>query len=237
VARIIIVGDVHGCSRELAELVDRLGPADGDRFFFVGDLVGRGPDSPGVLSIVRAVGGRSVLGNHERKLLQARAACATEADRSRLSAMRRQLLQELSEEDWAQLETMPAYLELSNQQLGVVHAGVLPGVRITDQDEAILTTLRSLRSDGSPSDRLDGRPWAALYHGPPHWVFGHNAPARVQLWADATGLDSGCVYGGELTALVLEAGQLPPAPAERRELLLSVAAHRCYFTPGGERAP
>ena len=72
--RTIIVGDVHGCRGELEGLLDRLVFASGDRLVFVGDLVARGPDSLGVLDVVRRTGAIVVRGNHEQKLLDWRRA-------------------------------------------------------------------------------------------------------------------------------------------------------------------
>src|SRR5258708_33332683 len=67
--RTIVVGDVHGCSGELETLLEQVMLGPGDRLIMVGDLVARGPDSRGVLATVRAAAGRSVLGNHEAKIL------------------------------------------------------------------------------------------------------------------------------------------------------------------------
>jgi len=74
--------------------------------------------------------------------------------------------------------------------------------------------------------------WGASYEGPPHIVFGHNARKDPQLHAHATGLDTACVYGGELTALVLPAGARLPPPNERRDLLVSERARRAYSDYG-----
>jgi hypothetical protein len=72
--RTLIVGDVHGCAGELGSLLEALAPGADDQVLFVGDLVARGPDSRGVLALYRAVRGRSVLGNHEARLIEARRA-------------------------------------------------------------------------------------------------------------------------------------------------------------------
>src|ERR1700677_4549920 len=67
--RTVIVGDVHGCRRELEQVLERVGFGAGDRLIFVGDLVARGPASLGVLDVVRRTGAIVVRGNHEQKLL------------------------------------------------------------------------------------------------------------------------------------------------------------------------
>ena len=68
-SRTVIVGDVHGCCAELQELLARVGFSDDDHLYFVGDLVGRGPDTLGVLALAQQLGAVAVRGNHEQKLL------------------------------------------------------------------------------------------------------------------------------------------------------------------------
>jgi predicted phosphodiesterase len=64
--RTIIVGDVHGCRRELELLLERIDFRAGDRLVFVGDLIARGPDTLGVLDVARTTGAIVVRGNHEQ---------------------------------------------------------------------------------------------------------------------------------------------------------------------------
>ncbi|HMJ16523.1 MAG TPA: metallophosphoesterase, partial [Polyangiaceae bacterium] len=73
-SRTIVVGDVHGCAAELDMLLEKLGVTGDDQLHFVGDLVARGPNTRAVLRRVRALGARAVMGNHELRLLEARAA-------------------------------------------------------------------------------------------------------------------------------------------------------------------
>lgn len=227
--RTIIFGDVHGCADELAELFDRVALGASDQVISVGDLVTRGPDGRRVLELCRAHGVRAVLGNHELKLLEARRARARGEPGPALPESHERMLAELDAEDWALIEALPLYLDLEQHGVRVVHAGVVPGRDIREHDPRLLTHLRTIDEQGRPSERWDGRLWGELYDGPPHVVFGHNARENVQLHAWATGLDTGCVYGGALTALVLAAGQRPPPIDERRDALVSVPARRVYF--------
>ena len=99
----------------------------------------------------------------------------------------------------------------------MLHAGAVPGVPFEKQTREHLTTMRSIGSDGQPTKRIEGRPWAAVWPGPEKIVFGHDAIRGLQRHRFATGLDTGCVYGRRLTALLLP---------ERR--LVSVEARRAY---------
>jgi hypothetical protein len=228
--RTMIVGDVHGCASELEQLLELLAPGADDRVLFVGDLVARGPDSRAVLGLYRQVGGRSVLGNHEARLLDAHRAARSGQRRRRLSPPDYALLHQLSEADWELLAGLPLQLPLPDHDACIVHAGVLPELALEAQDAWTLTHLRSLDADGQPSERHDLVPWAARYRARPHIVFGHNSRLGLQLAPCATGIDTGCVYGGRLSALVLEAGQTIPEDAERRRSLLrDVPAGRAYY--------
>jgi hypothetical protein len=211
--RTLIVGDVHGCLDELRALLLRCGRGADDRVVLVGDLVAKGPDSVGVVRWARESGFAAVLGNHDAHVL---AACRGEADvRPRHIAVAEQL----SPADVAWLAALPLWLRLDEAGTElpylVVHAGLVPGVALERQDREHLLNLRSITAEGLPSKRLDGTPWAASWRGPEHVVFGHDAVRGLQRHPLATGLDSGCVYGRELTALVLPAGELISVPASR----------------------
>jgi hypothetical protein len=214
--RTIIVGDVHGCRIELEALLERVGFASGDRLVFVGDLVARGPDSLGVLDVVRRTGAVVVRGNHEQKLLDARDGLCT------LSKIHRDVASALRPVDWSILESSRLWLDLPEHELRVIHAGVDPRVRFTHQNVRSLLSIRTIE------DVL----WGAHYQGPPHIVFGHNAPIGIQVHPWATGLDSGCVYGGALTAMVLRPKQKVPRGTEARwKVLVSERARKMWFVP------
>jgi hypothetical protein len=229
--RTVIVGDVHGCTGELEDLLERVRFDEAkDRLVLVGDLIVRGPDPHGTLALTKRLGARVVRGNHEEKLLSWR------RGRKELGPDHARVASTLTEDEWRMLEATPLWLELPEHGARVVHAGVVPGMALEQMPAEALLRMRTIDARGRWSDEADaGRPWGALYEGPPHVVFGHWARPEPQLHAWATGLDTACVYGGRLTALVLDAGEPVPRGEQVRSLLKSVPAMRKYY--GGKGAP
>jgi hypothetical protein len=228
--RTIIVGDVHGCREELEALLERVAFGSGDRLIFVGDLVVRGPDSLGVLDVARRTGAIVVRGNHEQKLLDLRGAPEAKA---LVGRMHRDLALRLRPSDWTLLATSPVFVDLPEHGLRVVHAGLMPGVPLAQQSPQTLMRIRTVRVT-----KTERRLWGAVWTGPPQVVFGHNAAPGLQLHPWATGLDTGCVYGGRLTAMVLgEKQRVPRSIAARRALLVGEPARRVWFEPGVDVTP
>lgn len=209
--RTLLIGDVHGCNDELGELLKTSGWTSDDRLVLVGDLVAKGPDSAGVVQRARELGALAVLGNHDAHLLDVRAGLSKKAHHSKLAAT-------MSEADWKYLDALPLWLDFPELNCLVVHAGLIPGLELARQPKHVLLNVRSIDVDGHASMRVDGGvPWGSRWPGPRHVVFGHDALRGLQQHAHATGLDTGCVYGRELTGLWL--------PAHR---LVSVKAHRVW---------
>jgi hypothetical protein len=220
--RTVIVGDVHGCLDELRSLLERVGfrPGD-DQLVMVGDLVNKGPDSVGVVNLVRSLQGRAVMGNHDDLVVRCLAARRAREDGDFPDSVRK-IVKRLDDDAAAWLEALPTSLALPDHHALVVHAGMVPNVPVSSQRRDVLLTTRSIRSDGTPTKRIeDGRPWASLWPGPEHVFFGHDAVRGLQRWPYATGLDTGCVYGGRLTAYLLP-----------ERTLVSVPARRVYCEPG-----
>lgn len=212
--RTILIGDVHGCLDELESLLRACDVGGGDDVVLVGDLVAKGPDSLGVIRLARERRLRAVLGNHDAHLLRVR---HPEPDHP-VKGEHRQIAEMLSEADWSWVEALPLTLALPEHGVRVVHAGFVPGLALDEQRREDLLNLRSITAEGLPSKRAsEGAPWGSLWRGPEHVVFGHDALRGLQQHPFATGLDTGCVYGRHLTALLLP---------ERR--LVSVAARRVY---------
>ena len=219
-----IVGDVHGCTAELEDLLEQIRFAEGrDRLVLVGDVVVRGPDSHGALALARRLGALVVRGNHEEKLLAYRHGLKS------LGPEHERLARALSEDEWRMLEATPLWVDLPEHGVRVVHAGVVPGAAPKRTPQEALMKIRTVDSRNRWSDEPDAGPlWGSRYAGPPHVVFGHNAGAEPQLHTWATGIDTGCVYGGRLTAVVLAQGEPMPPGEAARTVLRSVKARRKY---------
>lgn len=226
--RTIIVGDLHGCRDELEDLLAWVGFAAGDRLVSVGDTVVRGPEPHGTVSLLRKAGARGVRGNHEDRLLRWKAARDIGRPEPPIGSLTKRTIDALRPRDWEFLATMPLWLDLPEHGIRVVHAGVLPGVPIERQDPRTLMSMRSIDARGNPVAERGGASWAHRWPGPEHVVFGHHAKEVPEIAEHATGIDTGCVYGGRLTAMVLRDGERPPPPADRASVLVSVPARRVW---------
>lgn len=145
------------------------------------------------------------------------------------SQQMRHIIQSLTLQDIEWMRTLPSYIRVpsvdgATPDLVVVHAGLLPGTSLATHTAHVMNTIRNILPDGSPSnDRMYepsvGLPWASAWYGPEHVVFGHDSRRKLQLHKSATGIDTGCVYGGNLTALAV--------PGFER---YSVAASKTYYS-------
>jgi serine/threonine protein phosphatase 1 len=219
--RTIVIGDVHGCLRELDLLLEHLKPGEPDRVVFLGDLVNKGPDSLGVLRRARELRACCLLGNHEARLLRYRRSGYPAV----LKPGDRALLERMGDDDWALLEGMERWLELPEYQAIVVHGGFLPHLPWRDQPVEVITRIQMIDARGQPRKRSEapnGRPWADLWNGPEFVVYGHTPRRSVFRRPCSIGIDTGCVYGGRLTAFIFP-----------HRVLFQVKASRVYCVPRG----
>jgi len=207
--RTFFVGDVHGCLDELEALLKLAGCGEGDALVLLGDLVAKGPDSQGVVQLLRERRARAVLGNHDARVLEARRGGALKKPHAKVADA-------LTEADWAALEALPAWLDLPALDAIAVHGGLDPRLPLAEQDPEVVRNMRSLDAKGRPTKRLEGGvPWGAKWPGPRFVLFGHDAVRGLQQHAHAWGLDTGCVYGGRLTGCWLPERRLVSVPARR----------------------
>ena len=212
--RTIVIGDIHGCYDELDELLGKVGLGADERVVAVGDLIVKGEKSREVLDLFGTDGRFSaVIGNHDRALLRywrgepIKLKAAQEATRAKLESDR--------ERYKAYLDSLPLMIDLGSHL--VVHAGVRPHVALDEQSAEDLTELRTLGQDRTSRK---GTPWYEVYDGSKIVLFGHwpaSAPRRARR---AIGLDTGCVYGYQLTAYIIETDEF-----------ISVQARRAYDSP------
>jgi bis(5'-nucleosyl)-tetraphosphatase (symmetrical) len=221
-----VVGDIHGCAEPFERLLTaiRFDPAR-DELWVAGDLVNKGPDSVAVMELWESVGGRSVLGNHDVYALLA-AAGVRDRRRDTLDG----LFGDPRADRWlAAMRALPLLVRLPGDpgpDAWLVHAGLHPAwedlaaiaakLNAPPHDDAWLqapatafaTRARCSTADGAmspftgpPEGAPDGfEPWDHFYRGAELVVHGHWAARGAYRSGRVIGLDSGCVYGGKLTA-------------------------------------
>ncbi|MEU1795571.1 polynucleotide kinase-phosphatase [Streptomyces californicus] len=225
-----IVGDVHGCSSELETLLARLGYVDGAHpegrtAVFVGDLVDRGPDSPGVLrrvmSMVAAGNALCVPGNHENKLgryLAGRKVQLTHGLAETVEQLEREDAErpEFRGEVRAFIDSLVSHYVLDEGKLVVCHAGLPEKYHGRTSGRVRSHALYGDTTGETDEFGLPVRyPWAEEYRGRATVVYGHT-PVPATSWINNTiCLDTGAVFGGRMTALRWPERELVDVPAEK----------------------
>ncbi|MFB7329406.1 polynucleotide kinase-phosphatase [Streptomyces sp. NPDC056190] len=222
-----IIGDIHGCSAELESLLVKLGYTDGAHpegrtAVFVGDLVDRGPDSPGVLrrvmSMAEAGNALCVPGNHENKYgrhLKGRKVQPTHGLAETIAQMEGE-----SEEFRARvrefIDGLVSHYVLDGGRLVVSHAGLPEKYHGRTSGRVRSHALYGDTTGETDEFGLPVRyPWAEDYRGRAAVVYGHT-PVPEATWLNNTiCLDTGAVFGGKLTALRWPERELVDVPAER----------------------
>ncbi|WP_175408868.1 polynucleotide kinase-phosphatase [Streptomyces sp. TRM64462] len=222
-----IIGDIHGCSSELETLLAKLGYEDGRHpegrtAVFVGDLVDRGPDSPGVLrrvmDMVASGNALCVPGNHENKL--GRWLSGRKVQHTHGLA---ETVEQLEREDDAFRERVREFIAglvshyvLDEGRLVVCHAGLPEKYHGRTSGRVRSHALYGDTTGETDEFGLPVRyPWAEEYRGRATVVYGHT-PVPNTSWINNTiCLDTGAVFGGRLTALRWPERELVDVPAEK----------------------
>jgi len=198
-SRTIAIGDVHGCASEFEELLEALELQPEDRVIQLGDLINRGPESHRAIELARIYQVEAILGNHELRLLTAR----REGRTGLLKDYDHPTLDQLTEDDWAFLEKMPKFKYDGIRELICIHGGFLPNRPWATQPIELTTSIQVIDKDGRPAKRSDAPNapcWAESWTGPQFVVYGHTPRPNVLEHPFSIGIDTGCVYGGHLTA-------------------------------------
>ena len=228
-----IVGDVHGCFDELTQLLERLGYAvgrdggeidvshpEGRKLVFVGDLVDRGPKVPEVLRlamrVVESGNGFCVPGNHDLKLVKAlrgRSVQKTHGLAESLAQLETET-PEFRERVARFLDGLVSHYVFDGGRLVVAHAGLPESMHGRGSGK-----VREFALYGETTGETDayGLPirynWAADYRGRTAVVYGHTPVPRAEWLNNTLCLDTGCVFGGHLTALRWPEKELVSVPA------------------------
>ncbi|RKG90562.1 polynucleotide kinase-phosphatase [Corallococcus sp. CA049B] len=233
-----IIGDIHGCREELEALLAKLcyqlqpradgtpgfdvRPPEGRKAVFLGDLVDRGPDIPGVLRLVmdmvEAGTALCVPGNHEMKLLR-----KLRGGKVNVSHGMAQTLEQLEKEPPEFHQRVAKFIDdrvshyvLDDGRLVVAHAGLKESMQGRGSGR-----VRTFALYGETTGETDeyGFPvrfnWAAEYRGRAAVVYGHQAVLEAEWVNNTLCVDTGCVYGGQLTALRYPERELVSVPAQR----------------------
>lgn len=218
--RLIIVGDVHGCIDELRALLRKCNHRAGvDRLVFVGDLVGKGPDSYACVKLARSLRAECVKGNWDHFVVSTPKFIENDYKRGHPDTKE---VPSLSEDDWQWLRDLPYTIDIPEHNILVVHAGLVPRVPIDQQKPEDMMNMRNLLPDGTATADIKlGTAWAKSWPGPRVVVFGHDAQRFFQREKFAIGLDTGAVYGRHLTAYVMPQQQV-----------IQVASAKVYSDPG-----
>lgn len=208
-SRTIVVGDIHGCYDELIDLLDQVNFGANDRLVSVGDLVTKGPKNREVLELFMSDARFSaVMGNHDLALRR-----RWHGEDVELKPSQKETHKELKADKdrfTPFLNSLPFTIDLGTHL--VVHAGLRPNVELHSQTTGDLTRLRTL---GPDRESEEGTPWYHVYDGEKIALFGHWPAPAPRRGKKAIGLDTGCVYGHQLTAYIIETGELKSVEARR----------------------
>ena len=232
-----IIGDVHGCRSELETLLSKLDwilvrddmgrPVnathhEGRQVVFLGDLVDRGPDSPGVLRLVMGMVAAGtalcVPGNHEQKLLR-----KLRGRNVTVSHGLAETLDQLSREEpafvdkaAAWIDGLVSHLRLDSGRLVVAHAGLKEEYQGRASGRVRNFCLYGESTGETDEYGLPVRyPWANDYRGSAMVVYGHVPTPKAEWVNNTICLDTGAVFGGNLTALRYPENTLVSVPAEK----------------------
>ena len=194
-----IVGDVHGCFNELMLLLEKAKYSPKEhRLILVGDLINKGPDSFKILKWFRKTKTETVIGNHEIKFIKA--VESNQALPPSLEQLKKQMGTKLY--DWIEwIKTWPLYIE--TEDFLVVHGGVIPGEHPSQSKPEYLINIRCWDAETKTIHSSDYPAWHEFYTASKLVVYGHWAKQGLKVKNNSIGLDTGCVYGGQLTGVWL----------------------------------
>jgi serine/threonine protein phosphatase 1 len=204
--RTIAIGDIHGCYRELLELLAAVEITDTDCLISLGDIVDRGTNSVQVYDFLKNRPNTIVLmGNHERKHLRQTLSYAQEIVKLQFGDRYSEFI------DW--VAKLPYYYE--TEAAIFVHAAIEPEIAIELQKEEVLCGCTA--GEKYLSRQYSNTYWSELYTGDKPVIFGHHVVGDVPLIIDCKvyGIDTGACHGGNLTAVIMPGFEIIRVRADR----------------------
>jgi serine/threonine protein phosphatase 1 len=220
--RTLFIWDVHGCYDELMSLVEKIWLKDEDNLYFVWDLINKWPKSLEVVEWIRSRPNTwSVLWNHEYfplvtplevdQLTSSSSSDLSDGTKNWIQVQYEESrdIRQVFESHWHRewLVSLPHIIE--KEDFILVHGWLHPEYGINTPKE-ISTLIRV----------IDGKPWYDLYTGKKPVIYGHWAVEGLRIRTNTVWLDTGCCFGGHLTAYCLETHEI-----------WQVRAHKVYKEP------
>ncbi|RLA78758.1 MAG: protein phosphatase [Epsilonproteobacteria bacterium] len=210
----IIYGDLHGCLNEFKELRAKVNPSKEDKEIIIGDILDRGLYSNELLKYIRENNISSILGNHEYKYLrykkhQDNFIKTNKQNPMTLDKEQLKIFNNLITEDFNYIQSLPFFIKIDN--LTLIHAGLTNKIDLDTAKKKELEKILWIRtldenqktlslSDDNPSAKF----WSEYYDGNQGIIiYGHQPFDNIKIDKYSLGIDTGCVFGGKLTALIV----------------------------------
>ncbi len=209
--KLIIYGDIHGCYDEFINLRKKINPLSDDIEVCIGDIITKGKDSIKVLDFLTKHNIKSVLGNHEDKLLRyLKNQKSNKKNQITLDTDEENIIDNLTSEHIKYLENLPIYLKYD--EITILHGGIQNYMNLNNLSKRDIQKILRLRYLDEEDNFLAlGKEdensifWADKYNGTHGFVvYGHQWFNELKVNKFSLGIDTGCVYGNKLSAVIFE---------------------------------
>ena len=230
---VIVIGDPHGTRKEFNQLLEKFKyNKNKHRIILCGDAIDRGEDPIGLLHQIQDMNLEMTLANHEEKALRWRKheafkeATCTPNPMKEPVASRRKEWEALTKADLKWIASLPVSIRIKENWV-VVHAGLVPSLSLQNQNPEHVIRVRyvdektleykAAKNKEQPKGSIF---WAEAWNQPMNVVFGHTRFKEPKIFKNknnvCVGIDTGCVYGGELTAYNINKNEFTSVKAERK---------------------